>query len=110
MQGLLFSLHTGRQRGVSGHVIEKSSQTFNRQQHQIVQTQAWQCFQLAARPRRALWQKAFVSRHGGQGTGMAADPFLQFEVQTPRSGELVLVWSDDSGEKGQARAQIEVKT
>jgi TPP-dependent indolepyruvate ferredoxin oxidoreductase alpha subunit len=44
------------------------------------------------------------------GTGMAADPFLQFEVQTPRSGELVLVWSDDSGEKGQARAQIEVKT
>lgn len=44
------------------------------------------------------------------GTGMAADPFLQFEVQTPRSGELVLAWSDDSGEKGQARAQIEVKT
>ena len=83
MQGLLLGLHTGRQRGVCGHVVEKSSQTFNRQQHQVVQTQAWQCFQLAARPRRALWQKAFVSRHGGQGTGMAADaPQQAFGLQS----------------------------
>ena len=83
MQGLLLGLHTGRQRGVCGHVVEKSSQTFNRQQHQVVQTQAWQCFQLAARPRRALWQKAFVSWHGGQGTGMAADaPQQAFGLQS----------------------------
>ena len=82
MQGLLFGLHTGRQTRIARHVIEKSSQTLNRQQHQVVQTQTRQRFELAACPRRALRQKAFVGRQGSQSTGMAADaPQQTFGLQ-----------------------------
>lgn len=40
------------------------------------------------------------------GSGISADPFLEFQVRTPRSGELVLQWEDDDGNTGEARARI----
>ena len=40
------------------------------------------------------------------GSGISADPFLEFQVHTPRSGELKLTWVDDTGAKGEAQAQI----
>jgi sulfur-oxidizing protein SoxZ len=42
------------------------------------------------------------------GSGISADPFLEFQVHTPRSGELWLQWVDDNGEAGEARAQIAI--
>lgn len=42
------------------------------------------------------------------GSGVAADPFLEFQVRTPKSGELLLRWTDDAGEAGQASARIMV--
>ena len=40
------------------------------------------------------------------GSGISADPFLEFQVRTPQSGELVLQWQDDAGETGEAKARI----
>jgi sulfur-oxidizing protein SoxZ len=40
------------------------------------------------------------------GSGISTDPFLEFQVRTPRSGELVLRWVDDAGETGEARARV----
>ena len=42
------------------------------------------------------------------GSGISADPFLEFQLHTPRSGELLLEWVDDNGEKGQAQAQLSI--
>ena len=42
------------------------------------------------------------------GSGISADPFLEFQLRTPHSGELVLRWVDDNGEKGQAQAQLSI--
>jgi len=40
------------------------------------------------------------------GSGMSADPFLEFQVRTPQSGELILQWQDDAGETGKVKALI----
>jgi sulfur-oxidizing protein SoxZ len=40
------------------------------------------------------------------GSGISADPFLEFQLRTPHSGELVLRWVDDNGETGEARALV----
>ena len=40
------------------------------------------------------------------GSGISADPFLEFQVRTPQSGELLLQWQDDAGETGEAKARI----
>ena len=40
------------------------------------------------------------------GSGISADPFLEFQVRTPQSGELLLQWQDDSGETGDAKARV----
>ena len=40
------------------------------------------------------------------GSGISADPFLEFQVRTPQSGELLLQWQDDVGETGEAKALI----
>lgn len=40
------------------------------------------------------------------GSGISADPFLEFQVRTPQSGELLLQWQDDAGETGEAKALI----
>ena len=40
------------------------------------------------------------------GSGVSADPFLEFQVRTPQSGELLLQWQDDAGEKGETKTLI----
>ncbi|MEY3793826.1 MAG: hypothetical protein RLZZ521_1154 [Pseudomonadota bacterium] len=40
------------------------------------------------------------------GSGISADPFLEFQVRTPQSGELVLQWQDDAGQTGEAKARV----
>jgi sulfur-oxidizing protein SoxZ len=42
------------------------------------------------------------------GSGISADPFFEFQLHTPQSGELLLQWIDDTGQSGEARAQITV--
>jgi sulfur-oxidizing protein SoxZ len=42
------------------------------------------------------------------GSGIAANPYLQFYVLAQESGELVFSWSDDVGQQGTASAKIEV--
>ena len=73
MQSLLLSLCVGGQRIVMGHVLKKCPQAVNGQQHQIVQTQTRQTFQLPTLPRHALRHKALRVRHGRFGTGHAAN-------------------------------------
>jgi sulfur-oxidizing protein SoxZ len=40
------------------------------------------------------------------GTGISADPFLEFWVHTPSSGELLVRWVDDVGQTGEARHSV----
>jgi len=54
-------------------------------------------------------------RYGGHevfgaelGSGISANPYLAFFVLATESGELVVEWSDDRGEKGRAAAKVEV--
>jgi len=54
-------------------------------------------------------------RYGGRevfsaelGSGMSANPYLSFYVKAEASGEMVVEWSDDRGEKGRAIATITV--
>ena len=64
-------------------MIEKLPQTINRQQHHVVQTQAGQGFQLAARPAHTVGQKTFRSWHGQVRAGQTADaPQQAFGLQT----------------------------
>lgn len=42
------------------------------------------------------------------GSGIAANPYLQFHVRAEASGELVFEWIDDAGERGTERVQVEV--
>jgi sulfur-oxidizing protein SoxZ len=42
------------------------------------------------------------------GSGVAANPYLQFYTVADASGELVFEWVDDAGSRGSERAQIEV--
>lgn len=42
------------------------------------------------------------------GSGIAANPLLQFPVRIEAAGELLFEWVDDSGERGNARAAIAV--
>ncbi len=43
------------------------------------------------------------------GSGIAANPYLAFFVTADASGELVVEWSDDRGERGRSSAKIEVR-
>ena len=66
-----------------GHVFKKHPQAVNRQQHQIVQTQTRQAFQLPPLPRHTLGHEAFSVRHGRLGTGHAANtPQQAVSLQT----------------------------
>lgn len=56
-----------------------------------------------------------VCRYNGEevfraelGSGVAANPYLQFHTIAETSGEFVFEWVDDAGERGVARARIEV--
>ena len=42
------------------------------------------------------------------GTGIAANPYVQFYAVADASGELVVEWSDDQGAKGRATAAVNV--
>lgn len=42
------------------------------------------------------------------GSGISANPFLQFHAVARESGEFVFEWVDDSGARGNARAAITV--
>ena len=42
------------------------------------------------------------------GSGVSANPYLSFWIAPPASGELVVEWVDDAGEKGRVAAPITV--
>jgi len=42
------------------------------------------------------------------GSGIAANPYLQFHLRAEASGELVFDWVDDAGERGSERVQVSV--
>ena len=42
------------------------------------------------------------------GSGISANPYLQFYTRATASGELVFEWIDDAGERGTERASITV--
>ncbi len=42
------------------------------------------------------------------GSGVAANPLLQFWVRPDQCGDIRVVWEDDQGVKGQVSARIEV--
>ena len=42
------------------------------------------------------------------GSGVAANPLLQFWVRPDQSGDIRVVWEDDQGVKGQVSTRIEV--
>ena len=42
------------------------------------------------------------------GSGIAANPYLQFTIVAEASGKVELDWVDDQGEKGSASAAIDV--
>jgi sulfur-oxidizing protein SoxZ len=42
------------------------------------------------------------------GSGIAANPYLEFHMRAVQSGELVFEWVDDAGERGAERAAITV--
>ena len=42
------------------------------------------------------------------GSGVAANPLLQLWVRPDQSGDILVVWEDDQGVKGQVSARIEV--
>ncbi len=43
------------------------------------------------------------------GTGIAANPFLGFSLRAVRSGDVLLQWQDESGERGSASATLTVR-
>jgi sulfur-oxidizing protein SoxZ len=56
-----------------------------------------------------------VCRYGGRevfsaelGTGMSANPYIAFFAVAESSGEVVVEWSDDHGEKGRMAAMLNV--
>ena len=42
------------------------------------------------------------------GSGIAANPYLQFHTVAKRSGEIEVAWVDDNGERGSETAAISV--
>ena len=42
------------------------------------------------------------------GSGISANPYLQFYMRAAASGELVFEWTDDAGERGSERVAITV--
>ncbi len=57
----------------------------------------------------------FTCRYNGvevfraeMGSGIAANPYLEFRMRAVDSGELVFDWVDDAGERGAERAPISV--
>ena len=64
-------------------------------------------------PRNVI--NSLVVRYNGEeifraemGSGIAANPYIQFHTVALESGELEFAWVDDAGNKGEARALITV--
>ena len=64
-------------------------------------------------PRNTI--KELVCRYDGRevfraslGSGIAANPYLRFWIAATVSGDLAIEWTDDAGERGDARAAINV--
>ena len=75
LQRLVLAIGTGTGTRLTGpyrHRIKKPPQPVYRQQHQVMQTQPRQRFQLRAVPPRTLWHKTFARRHGQVGVYLAA--------------------------------------
>ncbi len=72
-------------------------------------------FDLGGRPIPKNVINELVCRYNGaeilraeMGSGIAANPYLQFYTVAEASGELVFEWVDDNGERGQEKAAIAV--
>jgi thiosulfate oxidation carrier complex protein SoxZ len=46
--------------------------------------------------------------HAEFGSGMSANPYVAFFAMASKSGEIVVEWSDDQGDKGRASATVNV--
>ena len=46
--------------------------------------------------------------HARMGSGIAANPYLQFYTVAEASGEIEFSWVDDNGQRGEERASITV--
>lgn len=58
-----------------------------------------------------------VCRYGGEivyraslGTGIAANPYLQFSLRAVKTGDIVFDWEDEAGERGSAKTTLTVKS
>ena len=71
--GFVGPMRRGGQCQIALQAIKKPPQTLQRQQHQIVQTQARQRLQLRPAPAHALWQKALRGWQHGIGLRLAAN-------------------------------------
>ena len=72
-------------------------------------------FDVGGRPIPKNVINALVCRYNGaeifraeMGSGIAANPYLQFYTLAEASGEFVFEWVDDSGVRGEERASITV--
>ena len=72
-------------------------------------------FDLSGKPIPKNVVNQVVCRYNGDevfraelGSGVAANPYLQFYAVAEWSGEFVFEWIDDAGERGEERARIEV--
>lgn len=72
-------------------------------------------FDLMGKPIAKNVINSLVARYNGAevfraelGSGIAANPYLQFFTVAEASGELVFEWIDDNGNRGEERAAISV--
>ena len=84
----------------------------NGQEHSI---EAWAQLDVMGRPIPKNVVSSVVCRYNGAevfraelGSGVAANPYLQFHARADASGDFEVEWVDDSGERGSARAAITV--
>ncbi|MGH8650009.1 MAG: thiosulfate oxidation carrier complex protein SoxZ [Burkholderiales bacterium] len=72
-------------------------------------------YELGGRPVPKNVINSLVARYNGAeifraelGSGIAANPYLQFHTVARRSGEIEISWVDDAGNRGAERAAISV--
>jgi sulfur-oxidizing protein SoxZ len=72
-------------------------------------------FELGGRPIPKNVINSLLVRYNGaqifraeMGSGIAANPYLQFHTVAKESGEIEVTWIDDNGERGSERAAITV--
>jgi sulfur-oxidizing protein SoxZ len=72
-------------------------------------------FELGGRPIPKNVINSLLVRYNGaqifraeMGSGIAANPYVQFHTVAKESGEIVVAWIDDNGERGVEKAVIAV--